>query len=95
MNALTQVEEAAPVCGFVHGLFYATRSGDVVLVNDTTWASVYGTLWKRYASGNWHCYGSRNWQANGRAYDACPAVPSLDDLTHHIAKPHWLDEVAA
>lgn len=79
---------------FAKGLYFKTRGGDVVRVNDVTWMSVYGTLWRELNTG-WVCYGSRSWAISGRAYDACPAVPSLDDLTRRIPKPSWLEGVAA
>lgn len=79
---------------FKPGLYFNTRGGDIVRVNDTTWMSVYGTLW-REIGGKWSCFGSRAWAISGRSYDACPAIPSLDDLTRIIAKPTWLEGIAA
>lgn len=79
---------------FKPGLYFNTRGGDIVRINDTTWLSVHGTLWKEI-QGKWVCYGNRSWEITGRAYDACPAVPSLNDLTRNIAKPAWLEGIAA
>lgn len=79
---------------FVKGRYFKTRGGDVVRVNDVTWMSVYGTLWRELKTG-WVCYGNRSWSVSGRTYDATPAVPNLDDLTVRIPQPRWLAERAA
>lgn len=78
---------------FKAGQWYENGFGDFVRLDDVTWMSLWGTLWKRYASGRWVCYGTRSWCRDGRYYHRCGS--SLEDLIRPIPKPEWAEEMEA